>query len=84
MVVSILPMVLLHFLTAAAPTPAFNLTAISAANNASRLECWQLAAEPNFSRAAVNFDLGELGDSFVGIIPPRTSGGTLSNAQVVQ
>lgn len=84
MVSSILPIVLLHFLSVAAQTPAFNLTAISAANNASRLECWQLTTEPNFRRAAVNFDLGELTDSFVGIIPPRTSSGTLSNAQAVQ
>lgn len=39
--------------------PAVNLTAISAKNNASRLECWQLDAAP--SSTAINFDLGELG-----------------------
>ena len=76
----------LHTLSAACQgPPAFNITAISAKNNASRLECWQLDAEPVFSRAATNFDLGEFGDSFVGILPPRTtSDGTLTNAQVVQ
>lgn len=77
---------LLHGLSASCqegPT-AFNITAISAANQASRLECWQLDAEPNFSRAAVNFDLGDFSDGFVGILPPRTTSGTLSNAASVQ
>ena len=65
--------------------PAFNVTAISAKHNASRLECWQLDSEPDFSRAATNFDLGSFGDSFVGILAPNTTtAGTLSNAQVVQ
>lgn len=77
---------LLHTVFAACQgPPAFNITAISAKNNASRLECWQLDAEPVFSRAATNFDLGEFGDGFVGILAPRTtSDGTLTNAQTVQ
>lgn len=66
--------------------PAFNVTAISAKDQASRLECWQLDAEPDLSRAAVNYDLGDFKDGFVGILPPRTtsSDGTLSNAASVQ
>ncbi|KAF1355610.1 hypothetical protein EJ07DRAFT_168094 [Lizonia empirigonia] len=40
-------------------TTSFNITAISAANNAARLECWQLAAPPVLGRGAVNFDLGD-------------------------
>ncbi|KAK3709680.1 hypothetical protein LTR37_010707 [Vermiconidia calcicola] len=79
-----LAVALLHVLTAACQTPAFNVTAISAKDNASRLQCWQLDAKPELSRAAVNFDLGEFDKSFVGIIPPQTTGGTLSNAQAVQ
>lgn len=78
--------VLLHSVAAICQgPPAFNITAISARNQASRLECWQLDAEPDFSRAATNFDLGTPGESFVGILPPRTSSdGTLTNAQAVQ
>ena len=75
---------LLHTFTAAIEDPAFNITAISARNGASRLECWQLDVKPELSRAAVNYDLGEFGDGFVGILPPRTLSGTLSNAQAVQ
>lgn len=62
----------------------FNITAISAFNNASRLECWQLAAAPVFGRGAVNFDLGDFDSAFVGILPPNTTSGTLSNAVRVQ
>lgn len=61
-----------------------NITAISAANNASRLECWQLAAPPILGRGAVNFNIGDFEGAFVGIIPPNTTSGTLSNAAQVQ
>jgi hypothetical protein len=64
--------------------PSLNITAISAANNASRLECWQLAAPPSLGRGAVNFDIGDFDGAFVGIIPPNTTSGTLSNAVQVQ
>ncbi|ORX94674.1 hypothetical protein BCR34DRAFT_579817 [Clohesyomyces aquaticus] len=63
---------------------AFNITAISAANNASRLECWQLAAPPISGRGAVNFALGDFDQAFVGIIPPNTTAGTINNAEQVQ
>ena len=79
-----LAVVLLHIISAACQDPACNITSVSAKNDASRLECWQLDPEPRSSRAAVNFDHGEFADSFVGILPPRTSSGTLSNAQAVQ
>ena len=62
----------------------FNITAISAANNASRLECWQLAAPPISGRGAVNFALGDFDQAFVGIIPPNTTSGTINNAAQVQ
>jgi hypothetical protein len=62
----------------------FNITAISAANNASRLECWQLASPPMLGRGAVNFALGDFDQAFVGIIPPNTTSGTVSNAAQVQ
>lgn len=61
-----------------------NITAISAANNAARLECWQLAASPVLGRGAVNFDIGDFDGAFVGIIPPNTTSGTLNNAVKVQ
>jgi hypothetical protein len=64
--------------------PSLNITAISAFNNASRLECWQLAAPPILGRGAVNFDIGDFDGAFVGIIPPNTTSGTLSNAVQVQ
>lgn len=62
----------------------FNITAISAANNAARLECWQLSAQPVFGRGAVNFNLGDFDQAFIGIIPPNTTTGTISNAAQVQ
>lgn len=61
-----------------------NITAISAANNAARLECWQLDAPPVLGRGAVNYDIGDFEGAFVGIIPPNTTSGTLSNAVHVQ
>lgn len=64
--------------------PSFNITAISAANNASRFECWQLASPPVSGRGAVNFALGNFTNSFVGIIPANTTSGTISNAVTVQ
>ena len=69
---------------AASLATSLNVTAISAANNASRLECWQLAAPPVFGRAAVNFDIGDSEGAFVGIIPPNTTAGTIGNAEQVQ
>jgi hypothetical protein len=54
-------------------TTSFNVTAISAANNASRLECWQLASPPMLGGGAVNFALGDLDQAFVGVIPPNTT-----------
>jgi hypothetical protein len=63
---------------------AFNITAISAANNAARLECWQLASPPMSGRGAVNFNLGDFDNAFVGIIPPNTTTGTINNPPVVQ
>lgn len=68
----------------ASEATAFNITAISAANNAARLECWQLDALPNAGRGAVNFDLGDFDKAFVGILPPNTTTGTINNAVQVQ
>jgi hypothetical protein len=63
---------------------AFNITAISAANNASRLQCWQLDASPKAGRGAVNFDLGNFDQALVGILPPNATTGLLTNAPKVQ
>jgi hypothetical protein len=68
----------------ASQAAAFNITAISAANNTARLECWQLDAPPNAGRGAVNFDLGDFDKAFVGIILPNTTTGTINNAVQVQ
>jgi hypothetical protein len=76
--------VLALFGGAASQATSFNITAISAANNASRLECWQLAAPPVFGRAAVNFALGDIEGAFVGIIPPNTTAGTIANTERIQ
>lgn len=83
---TIVAVTLLYGVCAACHGPsAFNITAISAKNDVSRLECWQLDAEPELSRAATNFDLGEFSGGFVGILPPHTtSSGTLTNAQTLQ
>jgi hypothetical protein len=75
----------LSFANGVASQPAsFNITAISAANNTARLECWQLDAPPNSGRGAVNFDLGDFDKAFVGILPPNTTTGTINNAVQVQ
>jgi hypothetical protein len=68
----------------ASQAAAFNITAISAANNTARLECWQLDAPPNSGRGAVNFNLGDFDNAFVGILPPNTTTGTINNAVQVQ
>jgi hypothetical protein len=68
----------------ASQATSFNITAISAANNTARLECWQLDAPPNSGRGAVNFDLGYFENAFVGILPPNTTTGTINNAVQVQ
>lgn len=86
MKVSIIPTILTTaaLLITACISAGLNITAISAANNAARLECWQLAAPPVLGRGAVNYDLGNLENAFLGIIPPNTTTGTLSNAVQVQ
>ncbi|KAF3009914.1 hypothetical protein E8E13_010948 [Curvularia kusanoi] len=78
-----IPLLLTAAERALGQAPSFNITAISAFNNASRLECWQLAAPPILGRGAVNFDIGNFNGAFVGIIPPNTTSGLLSNAPEV-
>ncbi|CAE6997881.1 hypothetical protein CFE70_000569 [Pyrenophora teres f. teres 0-1] len=63
----------------------FNITALTAANNASRLECWQLSASPVLGGGGVNYVLGDaFTQARLGVIPPNTMTGTLSNAPAVQ
>lgn len=81
---SLMNIVLVFANAVASQATAFNITAISAANNASRLECWQLDASPNAGRGAVNFDLGDFDQASVGILPPNATTGLLSNAPKVQ
>ena len=65
-----------------------NVTAISAANGASTIECWQLAAPfITSSTAGVSgaafAQLGKAGNTSYAIIPAKFQGG-LHNAPVVQ
>ncbi|KAK5151034.1 hypothetical protein LTS14_009529 [Recurvomyces mirabilis] len=49
-----------------------NISAIGTANNASTLECWNLAAPPFGAAGAANYPIGNFTNSFVGVIPPQT------------
>jgi hypothetical protein len=49
-----------------------NVTAISAVNNASVLECWSLANPPRSFAGAANYDIGDFTNSYIGVIPPKT------------
>ncbi|TID27802.1 60S ribosomal protein [Venturia nashicola] len=49
-----------------------NVTAISAANGVSVLECWSLSSPPQNARGAANYDIGNFENAFVGVIAPRT------------
>jgi hypothetical protein len=49
-----------------------NVTAISAINGASVLECWSLTAPPRNFAGAANYDIGNFENAFVGVIAPRT------------
>lgn len=68
-------------------TPDLNLTAISAANGASTLECWQLPGVLASSGAgtvgALNLFLGDLSNATYTVIPPRYNGGA-HNAPAAQ
>jgi hypothetical protein len=63
----------------------FKLTALSAFDNASRLECWALDSIPKAARGALNYDLGGFSDAFIGILPPRTyANATITHAPAIQ
>ncbi|KAF2810181.1 uncharacterized protein BDZ99DRAFT_562962, partial [Mytilinidion resinicola] len=63
----------------------FKLTALSAFDGASRLECWALDSIPKIGRGAANYDIGNFSNAFIGILPPRTyANSTISHATVVQ
>jgi hypothetical protein len=68
----------------ASQTTAFSITAISAANNTARLECWQLYAPPNSGRGTADFDLGDFEKAFLGLLRPNTTTVTIDNAVQVQ
>ena len=53
-------------------TTLLNITAIAAINNASVLECWQLATQPQIFLGAVNYLFGNATGGYVGILPPKT------------
>jgi hypothetical protein len=67
--------------------PALNLTAISASNGNSILECWALpgfvASAQAGTAGALNLFLGDLANATYTIIPPRFDGG-LHNAPAPQ
>lgn len=68
-------------------TPTLNLTAISAANGASTLECWQLpgvvASAGAGTVGALNLFLGDLSNATYTVIPSRFNGG-VHNAPAAQ
>ncbi|KAF2190434.1 hypothetical protein K469DRAFT_656752 [Zopfia rhizophila CBS 207.26] len=71
--------------TASVQGPAYNITAISAFNNASRLECWTLPSIPGSGAGALTYDLGNFEKSFIGILPPRTyRNATITHAPSIQ
>jgi hypothetical protein len=49
-----------------------NVTAISAANGASTLECWQLSAAASTFAGATNYPIGDFEGAYVGVIAPKT------------
>lgn len=49
-----------------------NVTAISAINGVSVLECWDLTTPPRSFAGAANYDIGNFENAFVGVIAPRT------------
>ncbi|KAF2423101.1 hypothetical protein EJ08DRAFT_567761, partial [Tothia fuscella] len=49
-----------------------NVTAISAVNNASVLECWELTNPPRTFRGAANYDIGSFANAYIGVIAPKT------------
>lgn len=49
-----------------------NVTAISAINGASVLQCWSLTTPPGNFRGASNYPIGDFSGAFVGVIPPKT------------
>jgi hypothetical protein len=59
--------------------PALNLTAVSASNGSSVLECWALpgfvASTQAGTAGALNLVLGDLANATYTVIPPRFNGG---------
>jgi len=60
-------------------TPSLNLTAISAANGASQLECWQLpgvkASSDKGTIGSLSLYLGDVANLTYTVLPPRFDGG---------
>jgi hypothetical protein len=63
---------LLALFAASGAAQGLNLTAISAANGESTLECWSLSAAPTIDRGAANYAVGDLDGAFLGVLPPKT------------
>lgn len=74
---------LFHAQTPNTCSPALNLTAISASNGESVIECWALKSKPANFAAASNFYLGGVSNGTYSVIPPRTVVG-LHHAPYVQ
>jgi hypothetical protein len=49
-----------------------NVTAITAVNNVSVLQCWELTNSPRISRGAANYDIGNFTNAYIGVLPPQT------------
>jgi hypothetical protein len=63
---------LCHTQTPNTSSPALNLTAISASNGESVIECWALKSRPASFAAASNYYLGGVSNGTYSVIPPRT------------
>jgi hypothetical protein len=50
----------------------FNVTAITAVNNASVLQCWELTNPPRTFLGAANYDIGNFTNAYIGVLPPQT------------
>lgn len=69
---SLLQLLGLSFAPAFVTPQGLNVTAISATNGTSNLECWSLSSAPRNARGAANYDIGNFEGAFVGVIPPKT------------
>ncbi|KAF2673270.1 hypothetical protein BT63DRAFT_397038 [Microthyrium microscopicum] len=62
----------LSFFAGSGAEQGLNITAISAANGESTLECWNLFSPPGDFAGAANYPIGNFEGAFIGVLPPQT------------